>query len=743
MVEFLLSEGANPMLSDDESSTSLHFAALCGDAEMAEILLSEKAHIRIESEVILSAAELAVRENHLDVIKLLLQMNVIYVDARGKNGYTLLHTSAFYGSLDITRYLVSQGADINAKDEEERKPVHIAAEKGFKDMVEFYLEYNYLEDDETAALFLVAANNGNENVCELLLKRNPDVIRIHPSDATPMHFALLNGYKDVLRVLLHYGEYYNAHPTALLQATKDNDAASLLRKVEKLFTAVRNNEPSVVEDLLKEQSNSKYCLANAQCVRKETALHYASWKGYEEIVDMLLKYNANPNTRTKTGATPLHYAVKFSHFNVVKALLSNGAIYNAHSQGGNHPLYYATDREIRDFLLFLSNIFKEVEDNDLSVLENLRGKDEGSMRSLIRAKNQKGKTLIEVAYICGFSKTEELQNLFETDVEHDLRLAKKLVLESKYTESFLSYESVLERRVAMFGADSHPVLDVKFCLAEICQTQRNLDKALHLFREVHECRKNSLGQDHEKTLLGESCVAFLLLKQGKKHEVLRIFEAIHMKLKEKLKPDDLNMINFEMKFSEVLFKMQKFDEALEINKEVEQKCTQKEDDRYRIILADSRYNTANVLSSRGNRHEALILHEKVYETRKNILTIHHSSTLKSLTQLASVLYLQKKYDESLDMYRTVLDIQKSHLPVDCIDMLETEFRVGKVLYSQKMHLAALKICLSLEPKIAVVAPNSGLFKENKDQIENIRYDLSLYGFQFMYDAIRDKLNITS
>ncbi|GBN91758.1 Ankyrin-2, partial [Araneus ventricosus] len=738
VVELLLTKGANPNILDEANCTPLDIAVKMRDAEMIEILLSEKSDIRIERQFILSAAESAIRRNQLDIIKLLFGMKVIDAGTRGNCGYTVLHISALSGSLDVTRYLVAEGADINAKDEKGYKPVHIAAENGFRDIVEFYLNCDDL-GDETAALLLIVARNGKANVCDLLLKRNADANGCHVDDKTPIKLALLKGHKEILSVLLNYGAYYNANPSTLLELTEDNDATSLLKKVKKLFTAVKNNAPFEVETLLKEESNSKYCLANAKCVKKETMLHYASWKGYERIVNILLKYNTNINTRTKTGVTPLHYSVKYSHFRIVKSLLSNGAIYNALSQTGKTPLEYATDKKIRDFLLFLREAFKKVEDNDFTVLENLRLQNKDMMRAVIRAKNQKGKTLIEVAYICSFTKTEELQMLFETDIYGHFILAEMLLFENKLANASLEFESLLRKRVEIFGADSQPVLDVKKYQAHIFHHQGNLDKALHLNREVHECRKKILGEDHEKTLLDKANITFLLLKQRKTQEALHIFQTVRIKLKQKLKPDDFIMLYFETIFSAALFQMNKFNAVLEISNEAEQICAQKTDDRYGLMLSEFQFRTALALCRQGKHSEALRKFKEVYKLRKNILEPHHPRVLSALSGVANELHLLKRYDDSLEVYREVLDIRKSHLPEYHIDILDSEYRVGEVLYGQQMLLSSLKIFLSLKPKIALVAPNSDLMKRNRDKIAEIKYELSSEGLEIMFDAVQNNI----
>ncbi|GIY02781.1 ankyrin-1 [Caerostris extrusa] len=208
------------------------------------------------------------------------------------------------------------------------KPIHVAAEMGFKDIVEFYLDR----------------------------ERSADVNAVSIFGSTPLHLAAGNDFKDIVGMLLHNGAYYNAldgFNLTPLQLSKENCISTLLRIVEELFSAVEKNDYFMLENEIKVGFNySKYCFANAKCLKNETLLHFASKNGCEEIVVILLKQKINPNTRDPNKYTPLHYAAKSSHFNVVKSLLMNGAVYNALSHNQETALDIAVGKRNYQYVTF-------------------------------------------------------------------------------------------------------------------------------------------------------------------------------------------------------------------------------------------------------------------------------------------------------------------------------------------------------------------------------------------------------
>lgn len=72
-----------------------------------------------------------------------------------------------------------------------------------------------------------------------------------------------------------------------------------------------------------------------------TALHCATWRGYQSVVDFLLKAGAGVNLHSNNehwGTTPLHAAAHANRAAIAKMLIDNGADVNARDRAGRTPL---------------------------------------------------------------------------------------------------------------------------------------------------------------------------------------------------------------------------------------------------------------------------------------------------------------------------------------------------------------------------------------------------------------------
>ncbi|CAD8184715.1 unnamed protein product [Paramecium pentaurelia] len=83
-----------------------------------------------------------------------------------------------------------------------------------------------------------------------------------------------------------------------------------------LFDAIINNDSFIVNKLLMENKN----LINIRNRIQETPLHLACKRNLKEIVELLLKYQADESLKDLWGQTPRQLALKLRHLDILKIL---------------------------------------------------------------------------------------------------------------------------------------------------------------------------------------------------------------------------------------------------------------------------------------------------------------------------------------------------------------------------------------------------------------------------------------
>ncbi|KAL8123943.1 hypothetical protein AgCh_011807 [Apium graveolens] len=179
-----------------------------------------------------------------------------------------LNCATYYGDLHRLKRLVAAGADTSKTDYDGRSPLHLAASKGYEDIVQF------------------------------LLQKKVGVNIIDKYGKTPLHEAIKNGHDLVASLLVESGASLHIF-----------DAGNCL------CMAVAREDTDYLRRVMDNGANP-----NSKNYDLRTPLHLASSKGLCAIAHLLLEAGASVFSKDRWGKTPLDEARIGGNKNLVQLL---------------------------------------------------------------------------------------------------------------------------------------------------------------------------------------------------------------------------------------------------------------------------------------------------------------------------------------------------------------------------------------------------------------------------------------
>ena len=338
-------------------TTPLYYAALCGFQDLVEHLVAKyPQHVNIRGGHYMTPLFAAMAGRHLQTVKLLrhkgAEVNVHHAD-----GETPLYSAACYGDLELVRVLLDYNVDVHAQNLKNWTAIHGASHGphfGFPvtphygprlspDVTRLLLEHGAdinarVEDGRTP--LHVAAESGMVEVERVLHEHGANMGVEDDAGRTPLHLAAIYGSVEIVRVLHEHGANMGA---------KNNEGRT------PLHLAVVDQagwEIEVVRVLLEHGAN-----VGAEDDEGRTPLHLAAISGSVDTVRVLLKHGANLGAKNNEGRTPLHLAVVNQvewGFEVVHLLLEHGANVGAEDNQGRTAFQIASTNGDGDIMELLS-----------------------------------------------------------------------------------------------------------------------------------------------------------------------------------------------------------------------------------------------------------------------------------------------------------------------------------------------------------------------------------------------------
>lgn len=229
--------------------------------EAAWLLLQKECRIDVPNDGDLTALDLAIEYRMEPIVR-----EIISRSPRLKFAYDRmwppLCRAVHVRSAEIAQLLIASGANVNEKDREGESPLHHAA---------------YRRD---------------RRIVELLLSGPAiDVNTVNRWGLTPLHVAATNGLLWMVKMLL--------------SAPRINPNAKDHNGMTPLFVALSDGHGPIVEQLLEDGRVD----ANIRTNCGLTSIHYAAANGSIQILNqLLLVTNLDPNTRDRYGKSPLDWA---------------------------------------------------------------------------------------------------------------------------------------------------------------------------------------------------------------------------------------------------------------------------------------------------------------------------------------------------------------------------------------------------------------------------------------------------
>ncbi|XP_043472702.1 ankyrin-1-like [Leptopilina heterotoma] len=364
--------------------TLLHVAAARGHAAIAKLFIPKRDRIRD------TPLHLAIRENHPEVFKLLLEE--INLNAKNSFRQNPLHYAAIYNRPEFAKALIDNGAIIDVSDHIAQTPLDVALAKENVQMAEILFKHGaVLSDSDLTYMWPLrsAVENGNLEMVKLLMANGCNKVDVPNNDdiysKSSLQLAVSSGRMDILEYLLKNGAKnsatVNADKLGLLSliARNSGSLASLKYLIDLgfktevaehiFFCSMVQNFHDVWRYLLtcfskinaktffkEKQLHFSIRMGQVESVKaivndpaseyksdpfaKKLAVYIAAESGNEEILETLL--NAGyPIDSLFEFTSPLHVAATFEHPRLVKLLLEAGADVNLQIEQDLTPLHFA------------------------------------------------------------------------------------------------------------------------------------------------------------------------------------------------------------------------------------------------------------------------------------------------------------------------------------------------------------------------------------------------------------------
>lgn len=405
-----------------------------GDFELTQFKLAAPSDRTQEIREIIQDGKVAELKDYLSENR-----NVKLINDLDDHGFSLLHLSARWNRVEMTRILIDHGAEVDIRLKNSSTPLHVAARFNCPEVAEVLLSSgarpSLVDSLNNNALHHAVRRRNKEMVYMLVRDTDIDVNAKTQVGLTALHLVCINGDKEICQTLLRHGADITAK-TAELSTP--------------LQVAIFSCNTSLAEMLIKQASSQLLDVKeflNEPDVDQDCALHLAAESRNVKSVELCLKYGANVNAQRSSLMTPLHIAAMRGDLEIVKILCGKGAdihIKDNEKKTSLHRAAYENRAEVIKFLISLgAPLDSKANDNRTPFLEAVVAGSVESARLLLDSGAD------------AFASTSEMKNCLHLAVDNGHLEMVQLLLENKKAKENL-YKSDTFERVPLHNAAIYP-----------------------------------------------------------------------------------------------------------------------------------------------------------------------------------------------------------------------------------------------------------------------------------------------
>ncbi|GBL86403.1 Ankyrin repeat and protein kinase domain-containing protein 1 [Araneus ventricosus] len=268
---------------DSEGRRLLHHAASNGHISVAKYLLKMGAMYNAQDLRSATPYQLASGEQMKDLlnsvnnlfkdVKRGIQDNIAshkeIINARDKNGYSLLHWAVCNSQKLVVQQLLDAGADPKCNSSKGNTPLHVASSKGYNEVAKILLQ-SVTGNDLSYLVNYKTTVGGN----------------------TALHVAAKNNDFDMVKCLLMYGAGYdieNKEGLTPVQFSTDQSIGNLLILTQKMFSSVLEGNSEAITQLKSISNDELAIVTKTRNSQGYTLLEVAIENQHENLIHELLE----------------------------------------------------------------------------------------------------------------------------------------------------------------------------------------------------------------------------------------------------------------------------------------------------------------------------------------------------------------------------------------------------------------------------------------------------------------------